>query len=148
MAKTNVKYVKKVFGVNHEEKTVTCVLTYEIDTRSIPGINILTNLPEYNDFINCLVYQVGVKYNDGVLQFKVQDIAFCASDDEFNETLGKQLALTRAQKLAFRNSKYFYYDIARMFKNYYEKFNTLEWNCRQCEINCHEHEFEITNSVR
>ena len=62
MAKTNVKYVNKTYGVNKNEKTVKCNLDYVIDLDSIPGINFLCDLDEFNDFINTLIYCEGVIY--------------------------------------------------------------------------------------
>ena len=150
MAKTNVKYVHTTYGVNHYEKTVTCVLDYEINLDSVPGIEFIANIPEFNDFVNRLVYQYGVKYIDtdfsvyGVLRFRVTDIAFCSTDDTFDEVIGKRLSNTRAQKLAFRNTKYFYNDIATIVKRYLEEINNLSFNCNECEKDCHNHEFEVT----
>jgi hypothetical protein len=152
MAKTNVKYVNKTYGVNEKEKTVTCTLDYVIDLDKIPGINLLCEFYEFNDFINTLIYCDGVKYIDqtgyGALQFRVKEIAFCSTEDEFDELTGKRLALTRAQKLAFRNTKYFYDTILTMLDKYYTSLLNLCQNCYDAEQKCHTHEFELTNSVR
>lgn len=152
MAKTNVKYVNKTYGVNKNEKTVKCNLDYVIDLDSIPGINFLCNLDEFNDFINTLIYCEGVKYIKqnvyGSLQFRVREIAFCSTEDEFDELTGKRLALTRAQKQAFRNTKCFYDTILSMLGKYYSSILDLYQNCYNSEQNCHNHEFELTNSVR
>lgn len=152
MAKTNVNYVKTVYGVNEKERTVTCVIDYEILLDNIPSIAELMELDEFNEFMTRLVYQHGVKYIDkgryGALQFRSQDIAFCADEDTFDIEIGKRLAQTRAQKLAFRNTKYFYNDIADMWFRRFEMLVGMSCNCCDCEIDCHEHEFELTNSVR
>lgn len=150
MAKTNVKYVHTTYGVNHNEKTVTCVLDYEINLDSIPGIDFISEIAEFHDFINRLVYQFGVKFLDkddsvhGVLRFRVTDIAFCSTEDTFDEVIGKRLSNTRAQKLAFRNAKYFYSDIANILHRYFGEISNLVYNCVACEADCHNHEFEIT----
>lgn len=150
MAKTNVKYAHTAYGVNHQEKTVTCVLDYDINLDSVPGIEFISEISEFNDFINRLVYNYGVKYieNDsttyGILRFRVTDIAFCSSDDTFDEVIGKRLSNTRAQKLAFRNTKYFYNDIAKIVMHYVDENNNLAYNCFECEHDCHNHEFEVT----
>ena len=152
MAKTNVKYVNKAYGVNRNEGIVTCTLDYVIDLDKIPGIHFLSGLPEFNDFINTLVYCEGVKLYDeseyGVLQFRVKDIAFCSTEDEFDEVIGKRLALTRAQKMAFRNAKYFYNEISYIVDRYRQELNNLVFNSFISEETCHNHEFELTNSIR
>ena len=117
---------------------------------SVPGIEFISEISEFNDFINRLVYNYGVKYieNDsttyGILRFRVTDIAFCSSDDTFDEVIGKRLSNTRAQKLAFRNTKYFYNDIAKIVMHYVDENNNLAYNCFECEHDCHNHEFEVT----
>lgn len=152
MAKTNVKYVNKAYGVNRNEGIVTCTLDYVIDLDKIPGIHFLGELNEFNDFINTLIYCEGVKYIDqdgwGALQFRVKEIAFCSTEDEFDEVLGKRLALTRAQKMAFRNTKYFYDEISNIINRYRQELNNLAFNSFVSEERCHNHEFELTNSVR
>ena len=152
MGKTNVNYLKKSFGVNPNEKTVTCTLDFTINLDNIPGIDVLCHMDEFNDFINSLVYCNGVKLNDwsnyGVLQFRVKDIAFCSTEDVFDELLGKHLSLTRAQKLAFRTAKYFYNEISNIFNKYRERLNIFTFNSFESEEKCHNHEFELTNSIR
>jgi hypothetical protein len=152
MAKTNVKYVNKAYGVNRNEGIVTCTLDYVIDLDKIPGINLLCELDEFNDFINTLIYCEGVKYIDqnvcGALQFRVKEIAFCSTEDEFDEVIGKRLALTRAQKIAFRNTKYFYNEISNIINRYRQELNNLAFNSFISEERCHNHEFELTNSIR
>ena len=151
MAKTNVKYVNKAYGVNENEKTVTCTLDYVIDLDKIPGINVLYEFDEFKNFINTLIYYKGVKHINqniyGALQFRVRQIAFCSTEDEFDELTGKRLALTRAQKLAFRGTKYFYDTILTMLDKYYTSLLNLCQNCYDAEKKCHNHEFELTNSV-
>ena len=151
MAKTNVKYVNKAYGVNENEKTVTCTLDYVIDLDKIPGINVLYEFDEFKNFINTLIYYKGVKHINqniyGALQFRVRQIAFCSTEDEFDELTGKRLALTRAQKLAFRGTKYFYDTILTMLDKYYTSLLNLCQNCYDAEQKCHNHEFELTNSV-
>ena len=152
MAKTNVNYVKTSYGVNPQEKSVTCVIDYEISMDKIPSIEILTEMDEFNEYITRLVYQHGVKYINkgryGALQFRTQDIAYCANSDTFDENIGKRLAQTRAQKLAFRYTKLFYKDITDMLFKRFTKILNLSDNCFGCEWDCHNHEFELTNSVR
>ena len=82
------------------------------------------------------------------MQFRVREIAFCSTEDEFDELTGKRLALTRAQKQAFRNTKCFYDTILSMLGKYYSSILDLYQNCYNSEQNCHNHEFELTNSVR
>lgn len=152
MAKTNVNYVHKSFRVDKHEKTVTCTLDYEIPMNKIPGFANLIQIDAVADFINRLIYQYGVKFISGddkgtALRFRTQDIAFCSTEDEFDIELGKKLALTRAQKLAFRNTKYFYRDLMNIVIDTFGDLDVLGSNCEFCEYDCHNHEFELTNST-
>lgn len=152
MAKTNVNYVKTVYGVNPEERSVTCVIDYEVSLDKIPSIEILMEMDDFNEYMTCLVYRHGIKYVDkgryGALQFRSHDIAYCADEDTFDENIGKRLAQTRAQKLAFRHTKLFYQDIANMLFTRFSMIDDMSINCFDCETDCHNHEFELTNSVR
>lgn len=152
MAKTNVKYVHKSFRVNKEERVVTCTLDYEVNLDKVPGFRYLVDIDGVGDFLNRLIYQYGVKHISddsvyGSLRFRVQDIAFCSDEDEFDVDLGKKLALTRAQKLAFRNTKYFYRDLMNIVISLFGGLDVLGTNCEFCEYDCHNHEFELTNST-
>jgi hypothetical protein len=150
MGKTNLTFVKKAFLIEREEKLVECELQFNIDLDRIPGIQMLYNAPEFVDYLNTLSKCIDVKHikkgHYGKLRFIVRDIAFCATDDVFDEGIGTRLAHTRTQKLAFRTAKCFYRDVLNILNKYLTRIVNLENNCAECEYDCHRHEFEITNS--
>ena len=150
MGKTNLTYVKKQFYVDVEEKMVDCTLSFEIDLDKIPGIQMLYNTTEFITYINKLTSYDDVKHikkgHYGRLRFTVHDIAFCSTEDEFDEVIGTRLAHTRTQKLAFRTAKCIYTDMINILNKYMSRLVNLQNNCFYCEQDCHQHEFEITNS--
>lgn len=154
MKKTNVTYVRKAYGVNPDKRFVKCVLDYEINLDKIPCIQFLAQMPEFEDFINTLVYKNGVHQYDcdnegwpseyGVLSFTTEGVANCADSDDFDEDLGKKLALTRAQKQAFQSAERFYWTLTDMFANVIDESYNLCNGCRHSAVNCKMHEYELT----
>lgn len=154
MKKTNLTYVKKSYGVNPKQKFVKCVLDYEINLDKIPGIQTLACMPEFEDFINTLVYDAKVPCYDtdmdgfpsahGVLVFRSEGIAQCSPADEFDAELGKKLALTRAQRQAFGDASAFYDALTEIIHNEFDGLYGLMFGCMNSRHNCAVHEHELT----
>lgn len=85
--KKAIKQKAKNFYINKEKKTVTCVLTIDIDEYQFSRIVEFRKLIEKYNF-HCV--------RDGYYEFVGR--AKCCPDDEFNEQLGKDLAYFRAKQ--------------------------------------------------
>ena len=157
MKKTNLTYVKKSYGVNPKKNFVKCVLDYEINLDKIPGIQTLALMPGFEDFINKLVYRYDVPCYDtdvegfpsdyGVLVFTTEAVANCAPGDEFNEETGKKLALTRAQKQAFRTARDLYASLFKLVDDEFCGLMGLIYGSDMSADKCKAHEHEITGHV-
>ncbi len=156
--KTNVVYTSKVFGVSEKNKTVKCVLTYEVNLDKIPGMSVMMELNDVRDYLDSLLCEKSASISDidsywrvsenGVLSFKAEGFAACSPSDEFDEELGKKIALTRAQRKAFDKMAVMYstlYDI--VYNALCERLDGLEFGCTEAFAKCSEHIEELCNSV-
>ena len=113
--KTNVVYVKTKYVVN--DKKVQCFLTYEIDLSKWPVFGFKIN----SDVILKAAKQLKMEYYDvdretnypTKIGFIVTASSSCDDIDTFDETKGKNIALTRAQAKAFERTCRLY-DIIQM----------------------------------
>ena len=113
--KTNVVHVKTKYVVN--DKKVQCFLTYEIDLSKWPVFGFKIN----SDVILKAAKQLKMEYyrvdNETNYPTKIGFIstasASCDNTDNFDETKGKNIALTRAQAKAFERTCRLY-DIIQM----------------------------------
>lgn len=156
--KTNVVYTSKVFGVSEKNRTVKCVLTYEVNLDKIPGMSVMMELDDVRDYLDSLLCEKSASISDidsywrmsenGVLSFKTEGFATCSPSDEFDEELGKKIALTRAQRNAFNRMAIMYsnlYDI--VYNALCERLGGLEFGCAEAFAKCSEHIEELCNSV-
>ena len=113
--KTNVVHVKTKYVVN--DKKVQCFLTYEIDLSKWPVFGFKIN----SDVILKAAKQLKMEYyrvdNETNYPTKIGFVstasASCDNTDNFDETKGKNIALTRAQAKAFERTCRLY-DIIQM----------------------------------
>ena len=113
--KTNVVHVKTKYVVN--DKKVQCFLTYEIDLSKWPVFGFKIN----SDVILKAAKQLKMEYyrvdNETNYPTKIGFVstasASCDNTDNFDETKGKNIALTRAQAKAFEHTCRLY-DIIQM----------------------------------
>lgn len=149
MAKTNVTYANKSFGVNTKNKEVNCTLTCEINLDKVPCIEFLENKERYAKLITDLVYkkhmklydftESGVQTEHGVLTFTTTGKAKCSEMDEFNEVIGKRIALTRAQSKAFIVARDIYYDFSRIVSVDMIELYDMVQNCADSHDKCNMH---------
>lgn len=149
--KTNVTYLNQKFNVNPKKNTVHCLLTWYINLNNIPGIEYLTNgMDEFNKYIKKYIDSGVEWYEDsktkgvGGLKFVTKGIAKCAPGDNFDEKLGRHLALTRAQREAFNISCQFYTGIYGIINSIFKGIGNLAINSFWSRENCHKHECDLT----
>lgn len=146
--KTNVTYVRiKYTSMNN---TTKCNLTYEINIDKWPlcGLtidsNILFNAAE----------KLGAKYiitdkktnYPYAFGFEVTAMASCDMDqDEYNETTGERIALTRAQGKAFEKTCKFYDLIQIEMKKIYDDVTRIIDNNWHAANKCWDHAKELGN---
>ena len=118
--KTGVRYLNVQYNVNPGKRVVACHLTFGLNLNRLPYIEMLKDNEE---FINLVEREFRVEewtINDDLLYephvvTEVVAFADCAPEDEFDETLGKKIALTRAQSGAFDTAAYIYERIQDIF---------------------------------
>lgn len=143
MSKTKVVYTKENFFVNKEKKTIVCVINFEINLLEIKAVQRMFDDTEFRDFINS---NYDIEKNFGVCKFKVSGKAKASDEDEFDETFGKRLAKTRAQKKAFIAANELYCDIAEFVdKLVLRDFENLIDGTEDAYFKCLDHEDDLTN---
>lgn len=118
--KTGVRYLNVQYNVNPGKRVVACHLTFGLNLNRLPYIEMLKDNEE---FINLVEHEFRVEewtINDDLLYephvvTEVVAFADCAPEDEFDEVLGKKIALTRAQSGAFDTAAYIYERIQDIF---------------------------------
>lgn len=118
--KTGVRYLNVQYNVNPGKRVVACHLTFGLNLNRLPYIEMLKDNEE---FINLVEREFRVEewaidddffYEPHVVT-EVVAFADCAPEDEFDEVLGKKIALTRAQAGAFDTAAYIYERIQCIF---------------------------------
>lgn len=100
-----------IYSVDKEKRTVTCVLMYKI---SIPSLKDDTGVDpnvqwwkkpsaHVHPYTGSLMHVRSRALYDGK-SLKVIGRAVCSPDDEFNEEIGKKIALTKAENKAYANT--------------------------------------------
>lgn len=119
--KTNVQYLDTQYFLNLVKGTAVCKLEFEIDLNKIPGVENWIENPEVQDFLEensewtgCVVDEDDYIVDYGTVLFTVEGKSKATGGDVFDETVGKRVALTRAQAQAFKVATRFYDDIAQI----------------------------------
>ena len=118
--KTGVRYLNVQYNVNPGKRVVACHLTFGLNLNRLPYIEMLKNNEEFMNLIEREFRVEEWTINDDLLYephvvTEVVAFADCAPEDEFDEVLGKKIALTRAQSGAFDTAAYIYERIQDIF---------------------------------
>lgn len=102
-----VYYGNPIYSVNEEKRTVTCVLYYRISIPSLDdntGIDPNSQLGKPSNHVHpytgSLMHVRSYAMYEGK-PLKVIGRAVCSPEDEFNEEIGKKIALTKAENKAY-----------------------------------------------
>ena len=146
--KTNVTYVDiKYYSMNN---TVRCDLTYEININKWPIFGFTID----SDILCNVAEKLGAKYivtdkktnYPFAFGFKVTAKATCDMEqDEYDETKGKQIALTRAQAKAFEKTCKFYDFIQIELDKSFSEITRIIDNCWHASNKCWDHAKELGN---
>ena len=118
--KTGVRYLNVQNNLDPGKRVVACHLTFGLNLNRLPYIEMLKDNEE---FINLVEREFRVEewtitddflYEPHVVT-EIVAFADCAPEDEFDEVLGKKIALTRAQSGAFDTAAYIYERIQDIF---------------------------------
>lgn len=142
--KTGVRYLNVQYNVNPGKRVVACHLTFGLNLNRLPYIEMLKDNEE---FINLVEREFRVEewaidddffYEPHVVT-EVVAFADCAPEDEFDEVLGKKIALTRAQAGAFDTAAYMYEKIQDIFIKAANDIDVRLENCVDSidKCNCH-----------
>ena len=142
--KTGVRYLNVQYNVNPGKRVVACHLTFGLNLNRLPYIEMLKDNEE---FINLVEREFRVEewaidddffYEPHVVT-EVVAFADCAPEDEFDEVLGKKIALTRAQAGAFDTAAYIYEKIQDIFIKAANDIDVRLENCVDSidKCNCH-----------
>lgn len=150
--KTNVTYLKHFYTVNKDKKTVHCKLQFGINMNKLPGIDWLNKNDEFVDFINELI-NIGVAklvYDKNItyLAIDAEGIAHCAPEDEFDESLGKKIASTRAQRRSFVIAQNLYDNLYKFFMDYANSYKEIFEKSHTSAKKCTEHLNDLIESIK
>lgn len=104
--KTNVKYTNVKYEFDEQQKSVKCILDYDILLAKYPFNQLEFKL----DFLTEALKECNVSgiYLDEDVNFNVEmqsiGTATCHDNDTYDEEIGKRIALTRAQAKAFEKT--------------------------------------------
>lgn len=139
--KTGVRYLDTNFGIKNGR--TACYLKFGICLENIPYIDMLTNCDEFNRFLqeNNLEYWSVNDDDDYQLHVIGECVGYtyCNPEDKFDESLGKKIALTRAQEIAFGMTQSFYNFIENIFLKAANEFDVLGENSETAMLKCNEH---------
>lgn len=118
--KTGVRYLNVQYNVNPGKRVVACHLTFGLNLNRLPYIEMLNDNEEFINLVEREFHVEEWTINDDLLYephvvTEVVAFADCAPEDEFDEVLGKKIALTRAQSGAFDTAAYIYERIQDIF---------------------------------
>lgn len=142
--KTGVRYLNVQYNVNPGKRVVACHLTFGLNLNRLPYIEMLKDNEE---FINLVEREFRVEewaidddffYEPHVVT-EVVAFADCAPEDEFDEVLGKKIALTRAQSGAFDTVAYIYERIQDIFLKAANEIDIRLENCIESIDKCNKH---------
>lgn len=142
--KTGVRYLNVQYNVNPGKRVVACHLTFGLNLNRIPAIVLLKDSDEFNRMIfNEFRVEDWTVNDNGVYEPHVvtEVVAFadCAPEDEFNEELGKKIALTRAQSAAFDTAAYMYEKMQDILIKAANDIDVRIENCVDSIQKCNEH---------
>lgn len=150
--KTGVRYLNVNYNVNENKRTVACVLTSGICLDNVPYIGMLIHCPEWNNVMKNARIESWINDETGksnlYVVHEVVEFADCNPDDKFDASLGKKIALTRAQKESFKIASEFYAFAESCILNAAERMNALGENCDSSYKNCKNHVIELIDSAQ
>lgn len=165
--KTNVKYLNKCVEVNKEDRTVICELTSQVNVDFIP----MFDFAKIHDKVISVFNKYSMNNNDNSEEdYKIFDLFEILStgerkiivktigkskiakndkgefEEEFNEELGKKIALTKAQEYTFKAIKELYEAILDICDDYANKIAYFIVNNEDSEFSCREHIDDLVNN--
>ena len=99
-----------IYSVNKEKRMVTCVLQYNISIPSLEdktGVDPSTQWQKPSAHVHPYTGSLMSVYSRSLYEgkkLKAIGHAVCSPDDEFDEEVGKKIALTRAENKAYANT--------------------------------------------
>lgn len=99
-----------IYSVNKEKRMVTCVLQYKISIPSLEdntGVDPATQWQKPSAHVHPYTGSLMRVYSRSLYDgknLKVIGRAVCSPDDEFNEEIGKKIALTKAENKAYADT--------------------------------------------
>lgn len=146
--KTNVQYVDVKYYSG--KSTVVCKLEFEIDLNKIPGVwNWIDNPNIQNFLIDSCTWEGarfnGSSYDDcGKVCFIVEGKSKASGGDVFDENVGKRVALTRAQTMAFTVAETFYDGLLTIiYRNMMQGLEDLAEGAYISKEKCKHHVYEL-----
>lgn len=150
--KTNVTYLNKAYNINPDKGVVFCMLDFMIDLNKIPGIEMLVHNDDFVQYMNKITDEykgfatfeyLNCLDDFGRIYIRTTGIAKCSPNDNFDEELGKKIALTRTQKKAFQIAKDFYWNIFSILMKDVNNIVRLGVNCDSSAYICKAHEYKL-----
>lgn len=144
---THIKEITKQFFVDKDKKTTVCKLTCKIPiTKKFSLVADVIDFVSYTgkiQFVNAL-QELNVMCKNNEMYFTVYGKSKCHKNDEFDESIGYMLSLTKAQSKAFKKaSKIYNVLFDTIYTVFCDKLDELAANCSQCGYDCDEHCEEI-----
>ena len=99
-----------IYSVNKEKRMVTCVLQYNISIPSLvdnTGVDPSTQCQKPSAHVHPYTGSLMRVYSTSLFEgkkLKAIGHAVCSPDDEFDEEVGKKIALTKAENKAYANT--------------------------------------------
>lgn len=140
--KTNVKYTNVRYVVNEEKRTVVCILNWDVPFNCLLSEDFVI----CNNNIHRFLSENDGEIGENSFEFESIGIAKLNDNDNFDVEFGKHLALTRAQRHAFKIAKNLYNVIYKNILHYAKIMKNKMYNCYASSETCNNHINELIDN--
>jgi len=147
--KTGVSYLDVKYNWNEKKRTVACHLKWGINLDRMPFGDMIIDSARFETLLNDFKLEEWLNEETGETNVyavsELTSFAYCDPEDKFDLTLGKKIALTRAQEGAFEDADYFWSYCEDIMLEAAERFSTISENCLDSYYKCRKHVSELSN---
>lgn len=145
--RTGVCYLNVNYNINDRKRIISCILNSGINLDKMPNIDMLVENDKFKSLLAKSTIETWENPDNGntetYLIFNTVGFAYCTENDEFDIELGKKIALTRAQKMAFNKAKEFYTLCGDYILDASKEIFKLAQNSHMSNLSCKDHVEEL-----
>ena len=148
--KTGVSYLNVKYNWNENKRIVACNLKWGINLNRVPFIDMLNGSIQFNNFLNKFNIESWENDETGDVDIyavsEITGLAYCNPEDKFDISIGKKIALTRAQQGAFEDAENFWNKCEYAMLEAANRFSIISENCEDSYTKCKNHINELSKN--